>query len=325
MQIRNALFAALASLCTAITGTAAMAAEWPERAVTIIVPAGAGGGTDATGRIIADMLKEKFSQPFNVVNQGGGGGFIGISGIANAKPDGYTLGIVYNYAQYSLLGIGDVGKSDYTPIAQYNFDPGGITVSADSAFETVPQLLEAIASDPSSVVITCGGSCGGSFDSPLADLIIRQGIDISKVRFVPAQGAAAGLQDLVSGGVQVSPSSLPEVASLAKAGKVRPIGVFGGNRNALLPDVPTVEESTGLLINGGAWRALMGPAGLPENITSQLAAAMDEIYHSDDFQKRLSDLGFGLLYRNSADLEKFMGEHEKSTAVVLNALGLAKN
>ena len=131
MQIRNALFAALASLCTAITGTAAMAAEWPERAVTIIVPAGAGGGTDATGRIIADMLKEKFSQPFNVVNQGGGGGFIGISGIANAKPDGYTLGIVYNYAQYSLLGIGDVGKSDYTQIAQYNFDPGGITVSAE--------------------------------------------------------------------------------------------------------------------------------------------------------------------------------------------------
>lgn len=325
MQIRNALFAILASLSTAITGTIAMAAEWPERAVTIIVPAGAGGGTDATGRIIAEMLKEKFGQPFNVVNQGGGGGFIGISGIANAKPDGYTLGIVYNYAQYSLLGIGEVGKSNYTPIAQYNFDPGGITVSADSPFETVPQLLEAIAADPSGVVITCGGSCGGSFDSPLADLIIRQGIDISKVRFVPAQGAAAGLQDLVSGGVQVSPSSLPEVASLAQAGKVRPIGVFGGNRNALLPDVPTVEESTGLLINGGAWRALMGPAGLPKNITSQLAKAMDEIYHSDDFQKRLSDLGFGLLYRNSADLEKFMAEHEESTAVVLKALGLAKN
>src|SRR5262245_43828768 len=100
-------------------------AAWPERPVSIIVPAAAGGGTDATGRLLAKPLQDIFKQPFNVVNQGQAGGVVGHTNIATARPDGYTLGVIYPYAQYKLLGQADINRDMFTTIAQYNFDPAG--------------------------------------------------------------------------------------------------------------------------------------------------------------------------------------------------------
>ena len=97
-------------------------AAWPEKPVTIIVPAGAGGGTDATARMISSRLEQKFKQPFNVVNMGEGGGIVGITKFATARPDGYTLGILYNYAHYKEMGQTTLTLKNLTPIAQYNFD-----------------------------------------------------------------------------------------------------------------------------------------------------------------------------------------------------------
>lgn len=300
-------------------------AEWPERPVTIIVPAGAGGGTDATGRIIAEMLSERFGEPFNVVNQGEAGGFLGISNMTNAEPDGYTLGVLYNYAGYGLLGIGQIDHTMFTPIAQYNFDPAGLTVRSDSELNSASDIVEALKQDPASLTITCGGSCGNSFDTALAQLLLDEGVDVSQVSFIPTQGAAAGLQDVISGGVDVSPSSLPEARSLVEAGEVKPIAVFGGSRNPLFPDVSTVEEQTGRLIDGGAWRSIVAPAGLPEEISTQLQAAMAEIYADEEFQSRLSGLGFGLHYRSQSELLEFMKAHEQSLESVLSALGMIAN
>ena len=311
-----------AILAAAIIAPAAAFAEWPERPVTVIVPAGAGGGTDATGRILADMLSERFGQPFNVVNQGEAGGFVGISNMTQAEPDGYTLGVLYNYAGYGLLGIGDIDHTMFTPLAQYNFDPAGLSVRADSELSSAQDVVDALRDDPESLVITCGGSCGNAFDTTLAQLLLDEGVDVSRVAFIPAQGAAAGLQDLISGAVDVSPSSLPETRALVEAGRVKPIAVFGGQRNSLFPDVATVEEQMGHRIDGGAWRAVVGPAGLPDDIAVQLEEALAEIYETESFQTQLSDLGFGLLYRDSADLTAFMQSHEESMAAVLDALGM---
>lgn len=300
----------------------AAAADWPERAVTIIVPAGAGGGTDATGRILADFLRERFGQPFNVVNQGEAGGFVGMSNMTTAVPDGYTLGILFNYAHFELQGIGDMNHKMFTPIAQFNFDPAGISVAAGSELMKAADVVAALRADPGSLVITCGGSCGNAFDTTLAQLLLTEGVDVTKVRFIPTQGAAAGLQDLVAGAVDVSPSSLPETRALVEAGEVRPIAIFGGQRNPLFPDVATIEEQMGHRIDGGAWRALVAPAGLPQDITSQLEEAMAEIVASEAFQSQLSSLGFGVLYRNSSDLKTFMQSHEEGMREVLSALGM---
>ncbi|MBM3524401.1 MAG: hypothetical protein FJX57_15725, partial [Alphaproteobacteria bacterium] len=124
--------AALAALSLAGVAQAA----WPERPVTIIVPAGAGGGTDATARLLAKQLQDELKQPFNVVNNGQGGGIVGHTQIATARPDGYTLGIVYNYYQWKMLGQADINHTLYTPIALYNVDPSALIVADTSPFKT---------------------------------------------------------------------------------------------------------------------------------------------------------------------------------------------
>ncbi|MEQ9815323.1 MAG: tripartite tricarboxylate transporter substrate binding protein [Azospirillaceae bacterium] len=305
----------------AIAWSVPAAAQWPERPVTIIVPAGAGGGTDATARLLSVHLEEIFGQPFNVVNQGEGGGLVGILNTANADPDGYTLGIVYNYAHYDLLGQAELSWESFTPIAQYNFDPAGFNVAMDSPYQTLEEALDAMAEDPSSFDVSCGGSCGTSWHLALASLLLERGIDPMALNMVPAQGAAAGLQEMVAGNVDVVPCSVPEAGALIDAGRVRALAILSDQRLGAFPDVPTVVEELGISVEGGAWRSMAGPAGLPEDIVAQLAQAMDEIVHDQRFVDAMNERGFGIRYRNTEELIEFMQQHEADTAAALEGIG----
>lgn len=296
-------------------------AEWPERPVTIIVPAGAGGGTDATGRLLALGLEERFGQPFNVVNQGQGGGVVGFTSITTAVPDGYTLGVIYNFAHYSPMGQGDFDVDDMTPIAQYNFDPAGFNVPASSDWETISQALDAIKADPTAYNIACGGGCGGSWPIALATLLRDWDVDLSQVQMISGQGAAAALQEMVAGGFDVVPSSVPEAGPLIESGLVNGLAVFGTERLEAFPDIPTLAEETGLDLELGAWRGLVGPAGLPDDIAAQLSAAMEEIYNDEAFQQAMTSRGFGLRWRDADDFEAFMLSEQDSVRQLITTLG----
>lgn len=320
MTIRLAGVALAAAVLMATTGLAE--AAWPERPVSIIVPAGAGGGTDATGRLLAAELEERFGQPFNVVNQGQGGGVVGFTSITTADPDGYTLGLIYNFAHYRPMGQGEFDVDDLTPIAQFNFDPAGFHVPADSEWETLPEALDAIKATPADYDIACGGGCGGSWPIALATLLVEWGVDLSQVRMISGQGAAAALQEMVAGGFDVVPCSVPEAGSLIDAGLVKGLAVFGTERLAAYPDIPTLEEAAGLELELGAWRGLVGPAGLPEDIADQLEAAMTEIYNDPEFQEAMTSRGFGLRWRDAAAFETFMLNEEENVRQLVVDLGL---
>src|SRR5690606_33669212 len=148
--------ATVAAFALGLATSAASADDWPNRPVTLIVAAGAGGGTDATARWLASGLEQKFGQPFNVVNRAEGGGIAGITELANADPDGYTIGILFNYAPFRLLGMGSLSAESYTPIAQYNFDYAAIHVKADSPIQSLAEVLEKLKADPNSITIGCG-------------------------------------------------------------------------------------------------------------------------------------------------------------------------
>ncbi len=320
------MFKTLARLCMATAALVALAgpaaAEWPERPVSIIVPAGAGGGTDATGRLIAAGLEERFGQPFNVVNQGQGGGVVGFTSITTAVPDGYTLGVIYNFAHYRPMGQGDFDAASFTPIGQFNFDPAGFHVRTDSPWSTLPEALDAIKAEPGAYDIACGGGCGGSWPLALASLLVAWDVDLAEVRMISGQGAAAALQEMVAGGFDVVPCSVPEAGPLIEAGLVKGLAVFGSERLAAFPEIPSLQEAAGLDLELGAWRGLVGPAGLPDDIAVQLEEALAEIYADPAFQEAMTSRGFGLRWRDAAEFEAFMQGQEETVRPLVADLGL---
>src|SRR4051812_26088997 len=138
----------------AIAGVLALAfgtahAAYPERPITLIVPWGAGGGTDATARIIASLLEKDLGQPINVVNRTGGSGVVGHQAIAGAAPDGYTIGLItVEISMMHWQGLTDLSGASYTPIGLVNIDPAGLQVRADAPYKTAMDLVNAVKANP---------------------------------------------------------------------------------------------------------------------------------------------------------------------------------
>jgi tripartite-type tricarboxylate transporter receptor subunit TctC len=318
----QALAVCAVGVALAISGSAM--AAWPEKPVTIIVPAGAGGGTDATARMLATRLEQKFKQPFNVVNMGEGGGVVGITKFATSRPDGYTLGILYNYAHYKEMGQTTLSMQNMTPIAQYNFDPGTLTVGVGSPYKDAKQLVQALKDNPGKFNISCGGGCGGSWPLAFAGLMAANGVAVDKLQMIPSQGAAAGMLDLASGTIDVIPCSLPETAAMSSAGKTKSLLVMASSRIPSFPDVPTVKEALGQDFISGAWRGVVGPAGLPKEIVATLEKELKLIVDDPAFIKAMADRGFGIQWRSQAQFTEFMKAQEIEVAKLISALGLAK-
>ena len=260
-----------------------------------------------------------------MVNNGQGGGIVGHTTIAQARPDGYTLGIVDNYYQWKMLGQADINSTMFTPIALYNVDPSALIVADNSPFKTGKDAYDALKADGGKYKIGCGGACGGSWHIPNAELFIKYGIDVKKPVMVPAAGAAPSLQDLASGGLDMVMASLPEGKALIEAGKLRPLMVISlQHQGAPFQAVPTAKEAIGIEHEGGAFRLVAGPKGLPPDIVATMEATLQKIWNSAEFQNAMKERNFGLKWLGSKDTAAFMQAHEKSLAETIVAVGLAK-
>jgi tripartite-type tricarboxylate transporter receptor subunit TctC len=318
---RGALCVAGAFL--AVMSIATARAEYPERPITIIVPWGAGGGTDATGRIIASLMEAELGVPVNVVNRTGGSGVVGHSAIATAEPDGYTLGVVtVEIGMMHWQGLTELTYEDYTPVALYNADPAGLQVRADAEWADVQAVLDAIKASPGQHKASGTGQ-GGIWHLALAGMLDAAGIDPNAAPWVPSQGAAPGLQDLVAGGVDIVPCSVPEAQALLEAGRVKSLAVMSEQRNPAFPDVPTLKEATGLDWTVAAWRGIAGPAGMPQEVVDTLVPVLQGIHESQEFKDFMAQRGFGLVWRDPEGYRQWMAESDESLGEVMKAVGLA--
>src|SRR4051812_31180651 len=205
MKIMQRALVALVSIVVSATALAA----YPERPIQLIVPWAAGGGTDATARIIGTLLEKELGQPVNVVNRTGGSGVVGHSAIASAPPDGYTIGLAtVEISMMHWQGLTELSGASYTPIGLVNADPAGIQVRADAPYKTVQDLLAAVKANPGKFKASGTGQ-GGIWHLALAGLLRDQKIDPAAVPWVPSNGAAPGLQDMVAGGGGSAPGAAP--------------------------------------------------------------------------------------------------------------------
>ena len=313
---------ALAGL--AMTASAAAFAQYPNRPITLVVPWGAGGGTDAVARIIASLMEKDLGQPINVVNRTGGSGVVGHQAIATAAPDGYTIGMItVEITMMHHQKLTELNPTSYTPIGLVNLDPAGFQVRADSAYKSMNDVVAAIKANPGKFKASGTGQ-GGIWHLALAGMLSDLKVDPATVPWVPSNGAAPGLQDLVAGGVEFVPCSLPEARSLIDAGKVRSLAVMDGQRAALMPDVPTLKEATGSAWTTGAWRGIAAPKGLPADVTAKLEAAVKKVYDSKDYKDFMAQRGFGMIYGNGDAFAKFMAKGDADMKKVMTEVGIAK-
>jgi tripartite-type tricarboxylate transporter receptor subunit TctC len=314
--------AVLALALTLFAGIAA--AAYPERPVTLIVPWAAGGGTDATARIIGTLLEKELGQPVNVVNRTGGSGVVGHSAIASAPPDGYTIGIItVEIGMMHWQGLTDLTGASYTPIGLVNFDPAGLQVAADSPYKTVKDLVAAIKANPGKLKASGTGQ-GGIWHLAIAGMLQDMKVDPAAVPWVPSNGAAPGMQDLVAGGVQIVPCSLPEARSLIDAGKAKSLAVMADAPAALYPNVPTLKAATGSNWTMGAWRGIAAPKNLPVEARDKLAAALKKIVAGKDYTEFMTQRGFGVIYQGPDDFAKYMAKSDADLGATMKAVGLAK-
>jgi tripartite-type tricarboxylate transporter receptor subunit TctC len=320
LQPLRALFALLAlSLCTSAF------AQYPNRPLTLVVPWGAGGGTDAVARFIASLMEKDLGQPVNVVNRTGGSGVVGHSAIASAAPDGYTIGMItVEITMMHHQKLTELDPSSYTPIALVNLDPAGFQVRADSSYKTMADVVAAIKAAPPGKFKASGTGQGGIWHLALAGMLSDLKIDPASVPWVPSNGAAPGLQDLVAGGVEFVPCSLPEARSLIDAGKVRSLAVMDAKRAALFPDVPTLKEATGSAWATGAWRGIAAPKGLPADVQAKLEASVKKAYDSKEYKDFMAQRGFGVLWGGSQEFAAFMAKGDADMKRVMTAVGIAK-
>jgi tripartite-type tricarboxylate transporter receptor subunit TctC len=300
------------------------ATEYPTRPLTLIVPWAAGGGTDAVARVVAGLIERDLGKPVNVVNRTGGSGVVGHQAIASARPDGYTLGIVtVEIAMMHHQGLTDLTGAAFTLLGSVNFDGGAIQVRADSPYRTLGDLLAAIRANPGKLTAS-GTAQGGIWHVALAGLLNEQRIPPAAVVWVPSNGSAPAMLDLVAGGIDIVVASHPEGRSLIDAGKVKSLAVLDETRSTLYPTVPTVKEAIGSNLTMGAWRGIAAPANLPAAIQTRLAAAVKKAYDSQEYRDFMTTRGFGMRWGDAAEFAAVISATDTQMGAIMKAVGLTK-
>lgn len=278
-----------AALTAAVAFTApAVAQEFPNRTITLVIPFAAGGSTDLVGRLIAERMTQELGQTVVVENKGGAGGNLGASQVAKATPDGYTMlmGTVathaINPALYKKMPYDPV--TSFAPISLLAIVPNVLVVTPSFPAKTTEELIALLKKDPNKYSYASSGNgtplhlSGEMFKS-------MAGVDM---QHIPYQGAGPALIDVLSGQVPIMFDNLPSSSAHIKSGKLRALGVTTAKRASSFPDIPAIAEA----IPGYetyTWNALFAPAGTPPEVVAKLNAAANKALQDPKVQARLAD------------------------------------
>src|SRR3954465_8332514 len=259
-----------------------------QKPVTLIIPFPPGGSTDIVGRIAAEGLAKELGQPFLVDNRGGAGGAIGAKAIAEASPDGSTLGIatVSTHVVNPVVrgaALGYDALNDFTYLSQIAAVPNVVSVHPSVPAANMSEFIAYLKSHPGKLNFGTPGN--GSLGHMIGETF-KFAAKVDMVH-VPYKGAGPALTDTLAGQVQVLFDNLPSSLPYIQAGKLRALAVASEKRVAALPDVPTFAETGQPLVNDPSWFGLIGPAKLPDEIVKRLHGALVATLKQPDAQKRI--------------------------------------
>lgn len=298
------LLASAAAVLT-LTSAALAQADYPNRPVRLIIPFPPGGSNDVVGRMIATKLGEKMGKQMVVDNRAGAGGVVGTEVAIAAPPDGYTLLVIslahavnpwlYKLKYDSLKSI--------TPIALVGAGPNILTVHPSVPVSNVREFLDHARKNPGKLNMAHAGI--GSFQHLGSSLfLVMTKLDIVQV---PFKGGGPAMIDVIAGHSQVTMGSLVQTTPHVKSGKLKPLGVGGVKRAAILPDVPTIAEAGVPGYEANNWWGIVGPAGLPKAIVDKINADVSAVQDTADLKGAFEKEGAEIVKMGPADFEKFIG------------------
>jgi tripartite-type tricarboxylate transporter receptor subunit TctC len=280
-------------LCLAAAPVApALAADYPSRAIKMVVPFAPGGGTDVLGRIIAQRLSEQWGQPVVIENQPGASGGIGTRAVAKAEPDGYTLlmastgALMAASAALAPEGHFDVTKF-FAPITAVAAPPYLLVVNPSVQANSVAELIALARAKPKSLSF---GSSGIGTASHLSGALFQKDAHVELLN-VPYKGTGPAVTDLLGGRIDMMFSPSTTVQEFVAAGKLKALATTGAKRSKFFPDVPTVAEGGLPGYASVGWFGLLVPAHTPPGIVDQLNKAVVGIMAEKDVIDHMAKLG----------------------------------
>lgn len=286
-----AFFAALA-LGTVGVQSAAPAADWPERPIHFIVPFPAGSSSDIVARIVAQGLGKKLGQTFVVENRPGASGAIAYEAVAHATADGYTLGLINT--SFTLLPSLNAALNfdpikSLQPISMLGASPFVLATYSGFPAHSVQDLITLAKSQPGKHTFAEAGQ--GTLANLAGVLFTKMaGVEITPVAY---RGTEQEVPDLIAGRVDLAVVTIPPTLPLIKQGQVRALGVTSAQRNAALPDVPTIAEAGLTGYEAVLWQGIVAPAGIPAPIVARLSAETNTLLHDPETVKALTRVGVG--------------------------------
>lgn len=296
------------------------AQNYPTRPITFTVPWSPGGGTDTASRALAAVLQDQLGQSVNVVNRTGGGGVVGHLALAQARPDGHTIGaITVEITMMHHTGLTDLTYEDYTPLGTMINNPAAVTVRADAPWNTLEELLDDIRANPGQYQAS-GTARAGIWDLARIGMLREAGLSEEALPWVPSQGAAPAFQELLAGGVDVVTAALAESRALLEAGEVKVLAVMADERLEGFPDIPTLKE-LGIDWSIGGWAGVAAPANLPENVQSVLEQAVADALADPAFYEPLEQAGMTVQTRTADEFAAFIAGQDQIMGELLELAG----
>jgi tripartite-type tricarboxylate transporter receptor subunit TctC len=294
-------------------GTGAQAQTYPSRPIELIVPFAPGGGTDLSARMIVPFIEKYLKGTIAVVNRPGAGGQIGANAIANAKPDGYTIGFMNVPNTMMKPHERDAGYTvnSFVPIANLVFDPAVLATRPDSPLKTLKDVIEEARRRPGQVTV---GSAGIGSNTHLDLLRLEQMAGV-KFHHIPYDGGGAPRTALLGGHLDLIASALGDVHRFSQDKTIHVIGILTKERFPMAPDVPTYAEH-GIAIEGGASRGLVGPKGMPAQAVEAIDKAVAQALKDPELIKLTSDIALPLLYMGPKEYGEYLQTSDKELAEV---------
>jgi tripartite-type tricarboxylate transporter receptor subunit TctC len=315
-------FIAFACAASFAAPTTLLAQTYPSRAVTLVVPNAAGGGTDTIARLIADQLSKQMGASFVVENRTGAGMVVGTVAVAKAPPDGHMLlvglngNMTVNPSLYAKLPYDPV--AEFVPVAMLATYPFMVVVNNDLPVTSIRELIAYLKSKPGQIDYASAGNGTGQHLAPELFKMMT-GTDMGHIAY---RGAQPAYQDVISGRVPVFFDNMSTAMSLAKANKVRALAVTSKKRSPLMPELPTIDEAGVPGYEYHTWFGLWAPKGTPQAVIDKLNAEVTKALADPLVRQRIADGAGEPATMPLKDIEPFMQAEIAKWAEVVKRAGI---